>query len=53
MLLLSFQEMCPSFIKAPSLALEPWLGICFSLAALMSPKTPKKKVPPKQYLPGC
>ena len=44
-LLPPFQEICPSFIEASSFTLEPWPGICFSLAALVPPKTQKKKVP--------
>jgi hypothetical protein len=45
-----FQERCPSFTGPFSLALEPWTDLCFVLAALMSPKLPKKKVPQKQHL---
>ena len=45
---LPFLEKCLSFIKASSLALEPWTGTCFVLAALMPPKQ-KKKVPPEQH----
>ena len=35
---LPFLEKCLSFIKASSLALEPWTGTCFVLAALMPPR---------------
>ena len=42
---LPFLDVCLSFIKASSLALELWTGTCFVLAALMPPKQ-KKKVPP-------
>jgi hypothetical protein len=35
-------------MEASSLALEPWTGTCFALAALMPPKQ-KKKVLPKQH----
>jgi len=35
---LPFLDVCLSFIKASSLALEPWMGICFILAAFMPPK---------------
>ena len=43
-----FQEKCLSFIAAFSLALEPWPGTDFVLAALVPPKQ-KKKVPPEQH----
>jgi hypothetical protein len=45
---LPFLDVCLSFIKASSLALEPWKGTCFILAALTPPKQ-KKKVPPEQH----
>ena len=35
---LPFLDVCLSFIKASSLALEPWTGTCFVLAALVPPK---------------
>ena len=35
---LPFLDVCLSFIKASSLALEPWTGAGFVLAALMPPK---------------
>ena len=35
-------DVCLSFIKASSLALEPWTGACFVLAALMPPKQKRK-----------
>lgn len=35
---LPFLDVCLSFIEAFSLVLEPWMGICFILAALMPPR---------------
>lgn len=35
---LSFLNVCLSFGKASSLALELWTGTCFVLAALVPPK---------------
>jgi hypothetical protein len=42
-----FQERCPFINGLFSLALEAWTRSCFALAALMSPKQQKKKVPQK------
>ena len=44
-LVLSFQEIYPSFSEASSLALELRTGIRFVFAALVPPKSQKKKVP--------
>ena len=37
-----FLEKCPFFIEASSLALEPWMGTAFVLAAHLPPKAKKE-----------
>ena len=37
-----FLDGCPAVSDRPSLALEPWTGTAFVLAALMSPKAKKE-----------